>query len=77
MEAIGDEVKLKMQYFSVHSQQKKSYTIHPYRLMYFRGGLYLFALVEEYEQIRTFAIERIESLASAPSEVTHLVSAEE
>src|SRR5256712_9931776 len=62
MEAIGEEVKVKMQYFSVHSQQKKMYTIHPYRLMYFRGGLYLFALVEEYKQIRTFAIERIESI---------------
>src|SRR5215475_5768971 len=62
MEAIREEVKIKMQYFSVHSQQKKSYTIHPYRLMYFRGGLYLFAFVEEYKQIRTFAIERIDSL---------------
>ena len=61
MEAIGEEVKLRMQYYSVHSQQKKAYTIHPYRLMYFRGGLYLFAFVEEYKQIRTFAIERIES----------------
>jgi hypothetical protein len=55
-------VKVRMQYFSVHSQQKKTYTIHPYRLMYFRGGLYLFAFVEEYKQIRTFAIERIETI---------------
>ena len=62
MEAIGEEVQVKMQYFSVHSQQKKGYTIHPYRLLYFRGGLYLFAFVKEYSQIRTFAIERIESL---------------
>lgn len=62
MEAIGEEMRVKMQYFSVHSQQKKTYTIHPYRLMYFRGGLYLFAYVEEYKQIRTFAIERIESI---------------
>ena len=62
MEAINEDVKIKMQYYSVHSQQKKTYTIHPYRLMYFRGGMYLFALVEEYKQIRTFAIERIESI---------------
>src|SRR5499433_3190249 len=62
MDAVGEEVKLKMQYYSVHSQQKKTYTIHPYRLMYFRGGLYLFAFVEEYRQIRTFAVERIESI---------------
>jgi len=62
MEAIGEEVQVKMQYFSVHSQQKKNYTIHPYRLMYFRGGIYLFAFVKEYSQIRTFAVERIETL---------------
>jgi predicted DNA-binding transcriptional regulator YafY len=62
MEAIGDEVKVEIQYYSVHTQQKKPYTIHPYRLMYFRGGLYLFAFVEEYKQIRTFAIERIENI---------------
>src|SRR5262245_59981929 len=30
--------------------------------MYFRSGLYLFAYVEEYQQIRTFAVERIESI---------------
>jgi predicted DNA-binding transcriptional regulator YafY len=62
MEAIGEEVRVRMQYYSVHSQQEKAYTIHPYRLMYFRGGLYLFAYVEEYKQIRTFAIERIEKI---------------
>src|SRR5436190_175462 len=62
MEAIGEEVKVKMQYYTVHSQQKKTYSIQPYRLMYFRGGLYLFAFVEEYKQIRTFAIERIETI---------------
>src|SRR5881628_205811 len=62
MEAIGEEVRVKMQYYSVHSQQKKTYTIDPYRLMYFRGGLYLFAFVAEYQQIRTFAVERIETI---------------
>ncbi|HYR86423.1 MAG TPA: WYL domain-containing transcriptional regulator [Terriglobia bacterium] len=68
MEAIGEEVRVCMQYFSVHSQQKKTYTIDPYRLMYFRGGLYLFAHVEEYKQIRTFAVERIESIEKTKDE---------
>src|SRR5213594_2348630 len=68
MEAIGEEVCVKMQYYSVHSQQKKMYTIDPYRLMYFRGGLYLFARVEEYNQIRTFAVERIESIEKTRDE---------
>src|SRR5215475_2905775 len=62
MEAIGEEFRIRMQYYSVHSQKRKAYTVHPYRLMYFRSGLYLFAYVEEYQQIRTFAVERIESI---------------
>jgi predicted DNA-binding transcriptional regulator YafY len=62
MESIGEELRIRMSYYSVHSQKRKSYTVHPYRLMYFRSGLYLFAYVEEYQQIRTFAIERIESI---------------
>ena len=62
MEATGEDLRIKMTYYSVHSHKKKSYTVHPYRLMYFKSGLYLFAYVEEYQQIRTFAIERIESI---------------
>ena len=62
MDAIGEEHRIQMEYFSVHSQKRKAYTVHPYRLMYFRGGLYLFGYVEEYSEIRTFAIERIEEL---------------
>jgi predicted DNA-binding transcriptional regulator YafY len=62
MEAIGEEFRVRMQYYSVHSRKRKAYTVHPYRLMYFRSGLYLFAYVEEYQQIRTFAVERIESI---------------
>jgi predicted DNA-binding transcriptional regulator YafY len=61
LDSIAEEHRVKMKYYSVHSQKKKEYTLDPYRLMYFRGGLYLFAYVAEYKQIRTFAIERIES----------------
>jgi predicted DNA-binding transcriptional regulator YafY len=60
LEAIGDDLRVKMRYFSVHSQKRKEYLVDPYRLMHFRGGLYLFAYVEEYKQIRTFAVERID-----------------
>src|SRR5439155_12792272 len=62
LEAVGDSLSVKMGYFSVHSQKRKEYTIDPYRLMHFRGGMYLFAYVHEYRQIRTFAIERIKSI---------------
>src|SRR5216110_2711414 len=62
LDAIGAELRIKMQYFSVHSQKRKEYMIDPYRLMHFRGGLYLFAYVHEYKQIRTFAVERISAI---------------
>jgi predicted DNA-binding transcriptional regulator YafY len=62
MEAMGQEMTVRMTYFSVHSQQKKTYNAHPYHIMYFRGGIYLFAFVPEYQQIRTFAVERIETI---------------
>jgi predicted DNA-binding transcriptional regulator YafY len=62
LEAIAGEVRVKMRYYSVHSQKRKEYVVDPYRLMYFRGGMYLFAHVEEYKQIRTFAIERIDAI---------------
>jgi proteasome accessory factor B len=62
LDAISEEHRVKMAYFSVHSQKKKDYKLDPYRLMYFKGGLYLFAYVPEYKQIRTFAIERIQAI---------------
>src|SRR5215471_5982820 len=62
MEAIGDQNQIQMRYYSVHSQKRKDYRMHPYRLMYYRGGMYLFGYVTEYKEIRTFAIERIESI---------------
>jgi predicted DNA-binding transcriptional regulator YafY len=62
LEAIGEQHSVKMKYYSVHSQKRKEYVLDPYRLMHFRGGLYLFAYVAEYKQIRTFAIERIEAI---------------
>jgi proteasome accessory factor B len=67
MDAIGEEHKVRMEYFSVHSQKKKTYDVRPYRLMYYKGGLYLFGYVEAYDQIRTFAVERIESLEKLES----------
>ncbi|HEX4997659.1 MAG TPA: WYL domain-containing protein [Terriglobia bacterium] len=62
LEAIGGSEKIRMRYYSARSQKSKDYTLHPYRLMHFRGGMYLFGYVEEYREIRTFAIERIQAL---------------
>jgi predicted DNA-binding transcriptional regulator YafY len=62
LEAIPEQHRVKMLYYSVHSQKRKEYLLDPYRLMHFRGGMYLFGYVAEYKQIRTFAIERIEGI---------------
>ena len=45
----------------------KDYTIHPYRLAFAQGGLYLLAYVPEYKDIRTFAVDRV-SFDVAPGE---------
>ncbi len=50
-------------YHSRSSDRTKTYRIHPYRLAYAQGGLYLLAYVPEYGEVRTFALERIESLS--------------
>jgi predicted DNA-binding transcriptional regulator YafY len=48
-----------MKYNSVSSGRMKDYTIHPYRLAFAQGGLYLLAYVPEYKDVRTFAVDRI------------------
>jgi predicted DNA-binding transcriptional regulator YafY len=46
-------------YHSASSDRTKRYLIHPYRLAYAQGGMYLLAFVPEYDEVRTFAAERI------------------
>ena len=62
LDALLHQRRLDMQYHSRSSRREKSYRIDPYRLVYAEGGLYLFAYVPRYEQVRTFAVERIRSL---------------
>jgi len=50
-------------YYSKSSDRTKSYLIHPYRLAYAQGGLYLLAYVPEYGEVRTFATERIQDIS--------------
>jgi proteasome accessory factor B len=51
-----------MTYHSVSSKRVKEYLMHPYRLAFAQGGMYLLAYVPEYKSVRTFAIERITSV---------------
>jgi proteasome accessory factor B len=52
-----------MRYHSVSSSRVKDYLIHPYRLAFAQGGLYLLAYVPEYDAVRTFAVDRIASVS--------------
>ena len=48
-----------MTYHSVSSKRVKEYLVHPCRLAFAQGGMYLLAYVPEYKSVRTFAIDRI------------------
>jgi predicted DNA-binding transcriptional regulator YafY len=63
VDAILHQRRVAMRYHSLSSQRQKDYKIDPYRLVYALGGLYLFAYVPEYSEIRTFAVERIRQLS--------------
>jgi predicted DNA-binding transcriptional regulator YafY len=52
-----------MRYASASSQRTKEYVIEPQRIAYADGGIYVLAWVPEYGQMRTFAAERVETLA--------------
>jgi predicted DNA-binding transcriptional regulator YafY len=62
-DAARDRRILEMRYFSATSNRSKSYLAHPYRLALAQGGVYLVAWIPQYEEFRTFAVERIERLA--------------
>ncbi len=59
LEASLHQRRARMRYHSFSSRRVKDYVVDPYRLVYAHGGLYLWAYVEQYRQIRTFALERV------------------
>lgn len=62
-DAVRDRREVTMRYFSAASSRAKSYDVHPYRIALAHGGVYLIAWVPQYEEFRTFAVERIERLS--------------
>jgi predicted DNA-binding transcriptional regulator YafY len=62
IDAVLHQRRIKVDYFSFHSQRAKSYLLDPYRVVYFRGGLYVYARAAEYDEVRTFAVERIRAI---------------
>jgi predicted DNA-binding transcriptional regulator YafY len=63
LEATLAARQARLTYYSRSSERTKTYVIHPYRLAYAQGGLYVLAFVPEYGEVRTFAVERIQALA--------------
>jgi len=63
IDAILHQRRATIAYYSFNSRRTKSYEIDPYRLVYYRGGLYLYARAHEYQEIRTFAVERVQQVA--------------
>lgn len=62
-DAARDRHVVQMRYFSAKSNRAKTYGAHPYRLALAQGGVYLVAWVPQYDEFRTFAVERIERLS--------------
>jgi predicted DNA-binding transcriptional regulator YafY len=63
LEATLHQRQASLTYHSKSSDRTKTYLIHPYRLAYAQGGLYLLAFVPEYSEVRTFAVERVEEIS--------------
>jgi len=62
LEATLHHRQATLTYYSRSSERTKSYLVYPYRLAYAQGGLYLLAHVPEYNEVRTFAVERIDDI---------------
>lgn len=63
LEATLNQRQAALTYYSKSSERTKTYLVHPYRLAYAQGGLYLLAYVPEYRQVRTFAVERVREIS--------------
>jgi predicted DNA-binding transcriptional regulator YafY len=63
LDATLNHRQTRMKYFSMSSSREKEYLIEPYRLIYSPGGMYLQAFVPEYNEIRTFSVDRIRGIS--------------
>jgi predicted DNA-binding transcriptional regulator YafY len=61
-EASLSRRRVEMTYHSASSRKTRTYVVDPLRLTAADGGMYLTAWVESYEEMRTFAVERIRTL---------------
>jgi len=61
MAALATNQVCRIQYKAMNGQGPEEYTIHPYQMTEFDGGLYVFAFVPQRKGVRLFAVERMES----------------
>lgn len=59
MEAVRKDRMVKIMHQRFNSELVKEYTLKPYLLKEFRNRWYCYAWVEEYEEFRTFGLDRI------------------
>ena len=55
--------RVSLRYHSFSSDREKTYLVEPQRLVFAQGGLYLVAFVQEYDQLRTFSVDRIVAMS--------------
>jgi predicted DNA-binding transcriptional regulator YafY len=63
LDAILHHRRVSMRYHSFSSNREKAYLLEPYRLVFAQGGLYLVAFVPEYQQLRTFSVDRVQAVS--------------
>ncbi len=62
--AIVEEKIIRMAYFSMGRQKESRRTVHPYRLRHVEDTLYLIGYCTLRKGVRTFAVDRIKSVAA-------------
>jgi len=68
--AAVEHRRVVMDYHSFRSRKVKTYTVEPHRLTFTNGGLYLYAFVPAYSQMRTFALQRVRKLKALDERFT-------
>jgi predicted DNA-binding transcriptional regulator YafY len=63
VEATLHHRKATLTYDSRKSERTRTYVVHPHRLAFAMGGMYLLAYVPDYDEERTFAIDRIRDMS--------------
>jgi predicted DNA-binding transcriptional regulator YafY len=63
LDAILHHRRVTVRYHSFSSNREKEYALEPYRLVFAQGGLYLVAFVPEYRELRTFSVDRVQSVS--------------